>query len=159
MQGLTLGKSKPLCLLVSVFILDRVIMADVRYSVVQDSYTDGGGNHDGSPLAPPVIIPPNAEAGGRSTNGKLWIENIADDIGAKLMDYAVSSHIALTVSTETVSQTSSAVTNLSLWPSNPKPVDFLGESECSPFADYDRGFTASLHVSGNIPESIQSPRP
>jgi len=78
-----------------------------------DSYTDGGGNHDGSPLAPPVLIPPNAEAGGRSTNGKLWIEDIADGIGAKLMDYAIAS----------------AVTNISLWPSNPEPVDFLGEME------------------------------
>ena len=66
------------------------ITIDTRFCVVQDSYTDGGGNHDGSPLAPPIIIPPGAEAGGRSTNGKLWIENIADDIGAKLMDYAVS---------------------------------------------------------------------
>jgi len=76
-----------------------------------DSYTDGGGEHDGSPLDPAFIIPPNAQAGGRSTNGKLWVENIADDIGATVMDYAISS----------------AVTNLSLWPSNPKPVDFLGE--------------------------------
>jgi len=76
-----------------------------------DSYTDGGGKRNGSPLAPAVIIPPNAQAGGRSTNGKLWIENIASDIGATLMDYA----------------TPSAVTNLSMWPSNPKPVDFLGE--------------------------------
>jgi hypothetical protein len=57
----------------------------------QDSYTDGGGKRNGSPLAPAVIIPPNAQAGGRSTNGKLWIENIASDIGATLMDYAVSS--------------------------------------------------------------------
>lgn len=56
--------------------------------MVQDSYTDGG-KHDGSPLAPPIFIPPNPEAGGRSTDGKIWIENIADDIGAKLMDYAV----------------------------------------------------------------------
>jgi len=78
-----------------------------------DSYTDGGGGRDGSPLASPIIIPPNAQAGGRSTNGKLWVENIADDINATFMDYA----------------TSSAVTNLSLWPSNPKPVDLLGEME------------------------------
>ena len=56
---------------------------------LQDSYTDGGGKRDGTPLAPPIIIPPNAQAGGRSTNGKLWIENVADDIGATLMDYAV----------------------------------------------------------------------
>ncbi|EGN93505.1 carbohydrate esterase family 16 protein [Serpula lacrymans var. lacrymans S7.3] len=73
-----------------------------------DSYTDGG-RHDGGPLAPPVIIPPNAQAGGRSTNGRVWIEDIADDIGATLMDYAISS----------------AVTNITLWPSNPKDVDFI----------------------------------
>ena len=55
----------------------------------QDSYTDGGRD-DGGPLAPPIVIPPDAEAGGRSTDGKVWIENIADDIGATLKDYAVS---------------------------------------------------------------------
>ncbi|EMD36669.1 carbohydrate esterase family 16 protein [Gelatoporia subvermispora B] len=53
-----------------------------------DSYTDGG-REDGGPLAPPVVVYPNPEAGGRSTNGKVWVENIADDIGARLMDYAV----------------------------------------------------------------------
>ncbi|KIJ14047.1 carbohydrate esterase family 16 protein [Paxillus involutus ATCC 200175] len=73
-----------------------------------DSYTDGG-RHDGGPLAPAVIIPPSPFAGGRSTNGKLWVENIADDIGATLMDYAWSS----------------AVTNVTLWPSNPYPRDFI----------------------------------
>lgn len=54
----------------------------------QDSYTDGG-KQDGSTLAPAVLIPPNPEAGGRSTNGKIWIENIADDYDAKVMAYAV----------------------------------------------------------------------
>ncbi len=54
----------------------------------QDSYTDGGRD-DGGPLAPPVVVPPDAEAGGRSTDGKVWVENLADDIGATLMDYAV----------------------------------------------------------------------
>ncbi|KAH7921926.1 carbohydrate esterase family 16 protein [Leucogyrophana mollusca] len=73
-----------------------------------DSYTDGG-RHDGGPLLPPVIIPPNAQAGGRSTNGKVWVENIADDIGAHLMDYAISS----------------SVVNITLWPSNPRPVDMI----------------------------------
>lgn len=75
-----------------------------------DSYTDGG-HQDGSPLDPPIIIPPNPLAGGRSTNGKVWNENIADDIGAKLMDYAAAG----------------ACTDLSLWPSNPRPLDFLGQ--------------------------------
>ncbi|KAF8548676.1 hypothetical protein OG21DRAFT_1470985 [Imleria badia] len=73
-----------------------------------DSYTDGG-RHDGGPLAPAVVNPPNPFAGGRSTNGKLWVENIADRINATLMDYAWSS----------------AVTNIRLWPSNPYPRDFI----------------------------------
>ncbi|KAG8219129.1 carbohydrate esterase family 16 protein [Butyriboletus roseoflavus] len=73
-----------------------------------DSYTDGG-RHDGGPLAPPVVIPPNPFAGDRSTNGKVWVEHIADNIDATFMDYAWSS----------------AVTNISLWPSNPYPRDFV----------------------------------
>ncbi|KAH0831387.1 hypothetical protein J3R83DRAFT_14050 [Lanmaoa asiatica] len=76
-----------------------------------DSYTDGG-RHDGGLLAPAVIIPPNAQAGGRSTNGPVWVEDIASDIGAHLMDYAWSS----------------AVTNITLWPSNPYPRDFIMET-------------------------------
>ncbi|KAN0094326.1 carbohydrate esterase family 16 protein [Tylopilus felleus] len=73
-----------------------------------DSYTDGG-RHDGRPLAPAAVIPPNPFAGGRSTNGKLWVEHISDRIDGTLMDYAWSS----------------AVTNISLWPSNPYPRDFI----------------------------------
>ncbi|EIM80618.1 uncharacterized protein STEHIDRAFT_162400 [Stereum hirsutum FP-91666 SS1] len=76
-----------------------------------DSYTDGG-KHDGSPLDPPVLIPPSAFAGGRSTDGPVWIEYIADDIGAKFMDYAAST-------------LHRAVVNISLWPDNPLPRDFL----------------------------------
>ncbi|OJT04615.1 hypothetical protein TRAPUB_4680 [Trametes pubescens] len=75
-----------------------------------DSYTDGG-REDGGPLAPPVVIPPEALAGGRSTDGKVWVENIADDIGATLMDYAQSG----------------ACTDLSLWPSAIKQADFVGQ--------------------------------
>jgi len=75
-----------------------------------DSYTDGGKS-DGSPLEPAVVIPPNPEAGGRSTNGLTWVENVANDMGAELMDYAQSA----------------ACIDLSLWPSNPKKVDFLGQ--------------------------------
>ncbi|KAJ3558213.1 hypothetical protein NM688_g1057 [Phlebia brevispora] len=54
-----------------------------------DSYTDGG-RQDGSPLDPPILHPPDPGAGGRSTNGKVWIEHVADGVGARLMDYAAS---------------------------------------------------------------------
>jgi len=77
-----------------------------------DSYTDGGRD-DGGPLDPPVVVPPDPEAGGRSTNGLTWIENVANDIGAVLKDYAQSG----------------ACIDLALWPSNPKKVDFLGQMQ------------------------------
>ncbi|KAI0767761.1 hypothetical protein C8Q74DRAFT_1318276 [Fomes fomentarius] len=66
---------------------------------------------DGGPLPPPVVVPPDAEAGGRSTDGRVWIEELADDVGATLMDYAQSG----------------ACTDLSLWPSAIKKVDFVGQ--------------------------------
>lgn len=55
----------------------------------QDSYTDGGVE-DGSPLSPAVLVPPNPKAGGRSSNGPVWVENLATSAGATLKDYAVS---------------------------------------------------------------------
>ncbi|CAE6335829.1 unnamed protein product [Rhizoctonia solani] len=75
-----------------------------------DSYT-AGGVKDGSPLAPPVIIAPSPKAGGRTTNGPVWIENIANDIGARFMDYAVGG----------------AVTDRTLWPSKASNWDFVQE--------------------------------
>jgi hypothetical protein len=53
-----------------------------------DSYTSGG-YANGSTLPPPVLIPPNPKAGGRTTNGRVWIEDISVDTGAVFMDYAV----------------------------------------------------------------------
>jgi len=88
-------------------------LANVRTIVTfGDSYTDGG-RHDGGPLSPAVVVPPSPFAGGRSTNGKLWVEHIADSINATLMDYAWSS----------------AVTNISLWPSNPYLRDFIMQTQ------------------------------
>lgn len=56
----------------------------------QDSYTDGGTDN-GSALLPPVVIPPNPEAGGRSTNGRVWAEDLAIVANATIMDYSASS--------------------------------------------------------------------
>ncbi|KAL9709107.1 hypothetical protein Ac2012v2_007457 [Leucoagaricus gongylophorus] len=77
-----------------------------------DSYTDGGKD-DGSPLNPPILVPPSPLAGGRSTNGLTWVENVANDVKATIMDYAQSG----------------ACIDLSLWPSNPRKVDFLGQMQ------------------------------
>lgn len=54
-----------------------------------DSYTSAG-EKDGSTPKPAVVIPPSPEAGGRVSNGPVWIENIAADTGALFKDYAVS---------------------------------------------------------------------
>jgi hypothetical protein len=53
-----------------------------------DSYTSGG-YANGSTLPPPVLIPPNPQAGGRVTDGRVWIEDISVDTRAVFMDYAV----------------------------------------------------------------------
>ncbi|KAH7333651.1 hypothetical protein B0J17DRAFT_133041 [Rhizoctonia solani] len=73
-----------------------------------DSFT-AGGVRDGSPLAPAVITPPSPKAGGRTTNGPVWIEYIANDTSARFMDYAVGG----------------AVTNKTLWPSKSTASDFI----------------------------------
>ncbi|KAG6836178.1 hypothetical protein H0H93_010583, partial [Arthromyces matolae] len=75
-----------------------------------DSFTDGG-HEDGGPLDPPIIIPPSVLAGGRSTNGYTWVEHVANDTHSLLKDYAQSG----------------ACIDLSLWPSNPTKVDFIGQ--------------------------------
>ena len=36
-----------------------------------------------------MITPPDAEAGGRSTDGRVWVEDLAEPFNATLMDYAV----------------------------------------------------------------------
>lgn len=54
-----------------------------------DSYTDGGAEN-GGPLPPAVVVPPNPEAGGRMSNGPVWVENLAKAANATLKDYAMS---------------------------------------------------------------------
>jgi hypothetical protein len=54
-----------------------------------DSYTDGG-IRTGAPLLPAVLTPPSPKAGGRTTNGPVWVEGLTADTGALLKDYAVS---------------------------------------------------------------------
>jgi len=51
-------------------------------------------------------------AGGRVTDGPVWAEDLASDLGATIMDYAVSG----------------AVINVTLWPSEAGQTDFLHEA-------------------------------
>ncbi|ESK93427.1 lipolytic protein g-d-s-l family [Moniliophthora roreri MCA 2997] len=57
-----------------------------------DSWTSGSSS-DGSPLEPPVLSPPNPNAGGRVANGALWVEHLATAAGATLQDYAVNGSV------------------------------------------------------------------
>ncbi|KAJ3757210.1 carbohydrate esterase family 16 protein [Lentinula raphanica] len=57
-----------------------------------DSYTSGS-IFNGSALPPPVLSPPNPNAGGRITNGPLWVENLAAAANATLQDWAVNGSV------------------------------------------------------------------
>ncbi|KAG8706516.1 hypothetical protein FRC09_002377 [Ceratobasidium sp. 395] len=95
---------------------DRYTSSHIKSTMISKdakfSYTAGGVD-DGSPLAPAVITPPSPKAGGRTTNGPVWIEYIANDTSARFMDYAVGG----------------AVTNRTLWPSKANASDFIGQVE------------------------------
>lgn len=95
-----------------------------------DSYTSGGVDN-GSTLAPAVVIPPNPKAGGRTTNGPVWIEDISTDTGALFKDYAVSKfHTGrLWRMFLTGLEVGGAVTNKTLWPSKANASDFVGQGE------------------------------
>lgn len=92
-----------------------------------DSFTSGGVG-DGSALPPPVLDPPNPFAGGRATNGRVWIEDISIDTGALFKDYAVSTIPVLNkLSARKYFQVGGATTNKTLWPSWTYPSDFIGQ--------------------------------
>ncbi|TFK65444.1 hypothetical protein BDN72DRAFT_196191 [Pluteus cervinus] len=54
-----------------------------------DAYSDAGV-HDGSSPQPPTLSPPSPFAGGRPSNGKVWVEYLAEKSGAALKGYAVN---------------------------------------------------------------------
>ncbi|KAG5219704.1 carbohydrate esterase family protein [Salix suchowensis] len=82
----------------------------------EDSWTDGGA-HDGEPLPPPILTPPNPRAGGRASNGPVWVEKLASAAGATLLDFAEIG----------------AVTDKNIWPKTLLPTtsssanDFVGQ--------------------------------
>ncbi|KAJ7192091.1 carbohydrate esterase family 16 protein [Mycena pura] len=76
-----------------------------------DSYTFGGRS-DGGPLPPAVLTGTNPRAGGRVTDGPVWAEDVASDLGATIKDYAVAG----------------AVVNVTLWPSKAGQSDFVHQA-------------------------------
>ncbi|KAJ7032603.1 carbohydrate esterase family 16 protein [Mycena alexandri] len=76
-----------------------------------DSYTSGGRS-DGGPLPAAVLVGTSPRAGGRVTDGPVWAENVASDLGATIRNYAVSG----------------AVINVTLWPSEAGHSDFLHQA-------------------------------
>lgn len=95
-----------------------------------DSYTDTGGNRDGTPPPPPIVVPPDPEAGGRSSNGYMWVEDFAFDHGITVMNYAISG----------------AVTNTSLWPSKSNVSDFIQQSTLFLSQNHDLDPEKTLYV-------------
>ncbi|TDL19421.1 hypothetical protein BD410DRAFT_441687 [Rickenella mellea] len=76
-----------------------------------DEYTSGG-EQNGSALLPAQLSGTDPRAGGRFSNGPVWVENLASDVGAKLMDYA----------------TAGAVTDNMVWPSKKDANDFVNQT-------------------------------
>ncbi|KAH7334693.1 carbohydrate esterase family 16 protein [Rhizoctonia solani] len=76
-----------------------------------DSFTSNG-KFDGSEPDPPVPAGTSPRYGGRFANGYVWIENLADDTGAHLLDYAVPG----------------AVTDTTIWPSKATESSFVNQT-------------------------------
>ncbi|KAJ7861402.1 hypothetical protein B0H14DRAFT_2742166 [Mycena olivaceomarginata] len=76
-----------------------------------DSYTSGGRS-DGGTLPAAVLNGTSPRAGGRVTDGPVWAEGVASDLGATIKDYAVSGEVV----------------NVTLWPSKAGQTDFLHEA-------------------------------
>ncbi|KAF7298954.1 Carbohydrate esterase family 16 protein [Mycena indigotica] len=83
-----------------------------------DSWTSNGSN--GTIPFAPMVFPPNPSAGARfgnnfrarASNSYVWVENLANTLGAKLIDYAVGG----------------AVVDLSAWNSTNKGVTFTSDN-------------------------------
>ncbi|KAJ7716797.1 hypothetical protein B0H14DRAFT_3012609 [Mycena olivaceomarginata] len=93
------------------------------------------GRSDGGTLPAAVLNGTSPRAGGRVTDGPVWAEGVASDLGATIKDYAVSG----------------AVVNVTLWPSKAGQTDFLHEgqrfSSATLRSSADKDFTAALFLS------------
>ncbi|KAG8689611.1 hypothetical protein FRC08_010873 [Ceratobasidium sp. 394] len=76
-----------------------------------DSFTSDG-KFDGSAPDPPVQMGTSPRYGGRFANGYVWVENLANDTGARLLDYAVPG----------------AVTDTAIWPSKATESSFVQQA-------------------------------
>ncbi|KAJ6606143.1 hypothetical protein DFH09DRAFT_1353353 [Mycena vulgaris] len=93
-----------------------------------DSYTDGG-RRDGGLLLPAVLTGTNPRAGNRVTDGPVWAEGVASDLGAVIKDYAVrTSLLANYALLITATKAAGAVVNVTLWPSRAGQSDFLQQA-------------------------------
>ncbi|KAJ7044156.1 hypothetical protein C8F04DRAFT_1071831 [Mycena alexandri] len=83
-----------------------------------DSWTSNGSN--GTIPFAPIVFPPNPSAGARlgnnfrarASNGYVWVEDLANTVGAKLIDYSVGG----------------AVVDLAAWNSTNKGVTFTSDN-------------------------------
>ncbi|KAG9122765.1 hypothetical protein FRC07_000715 [Ceratobasidium sp. 392] len=86
-----------------------------------DSFTSNG-KFDGSASDPPVQTGTSPRYGGRFANGYVWIENLANDTGAHLLDYAVPG----------------AVTDTAIWSSKATESSFV--QQVAVFKNQSHGF-------------------
>ncbi|KAG8705279.1 hypothetical protein FRC09_003050, partial [Ceratobasidium sp. 395] len=86
-----------------------------------DAFTSNGKS-DGSAPDPPVQTGTNPKYGGRFANGYVWVENLANDMGAHLLDYAVPG----------------AVTDTAIWPGKANESSFV--KQVSVFKNQSRIF-------------------
>ncbi|KAI6017008.1 hypothetical protein BKA83DRAFT_1985896 [Pisolithus microcarpus] len=86
--------------------------------------------------APPVVIPPDPFAGGRSTNGKVWVEHLAKE-------------------SELHSWTMYAVTITTLWPDNPCPREVLHHAN----DDFSHSHTTLTQKQRFVPYFLASSQP
>ncbi|KAJ7143940.1 hypothetical protein C8R44DRAFT_915762 [Mycena epipterygia] len=95
-----------------------------------DSYTSGGRS-DGGTLPAAFLTGTSPRAGGRVTDGPVWAEDLASDLGATIKDYAVRARsLIIAHCTPLIIETkvSGAVVNVTLWPSEAGQSDFLHQA-------------------------------
>jgi hypothetical protein len=61
--------------------------SEEAHSFIQDGFADTGAR-SGSSSSPAVVTPPSTLAGGRMSNGPVWVEDFASDAGADLASWA-----------------------------------------------------------------------
>ncbi|KAF7364309.1 Carbohydrate esterase family 16 protein [Mycena sanguinolenta] len=91
----------------------RFVARNHSPTISRRTHTRMVGARMGGPLPPTVLNGTSPSAGGRVTDGPVWAEDVASDLNAVIMDYAVAG----------------AVVNVTLWPSAAGHSDFIQQAD------------------------------